>query len=70
MLSAIKELTGATLPSGKLTLFKGHSYDIKNDRNFSGSKIVTIIKPRQLCSYKATVGSWKFKLLFCLKLSW
>ena len=43
---------------------------MKNDRDFSGSTIVTIKKPHQLCAYKAPVESWKFKLHFCLKLSW
>ena len=37
---------------------------MKNDRNFSGSKIVIITKPRQLCAYKVPVGSRKFKLHF------
>ena len=48
-----------------MTLFKGYFHHFKNDRNFSGSKIVTIIKPRQLCAYKTPVGSWKLKLHFC-----
>ena len=43
--------------SSKLTFFKGYFY-IKNDRNFSGTKIVTITKPRQLCAYKAPVETF------------
>ena len=37
---------------------------MKNDRNFSGSKIVIITNPRQLCVYKVPAGSRKFKLHF------
>ena len=66
----ICDLRGATSLSSKLTLFKGCFYHIKNDRNFSGSKTVTIIKSPQLCAYKAPPGLCKFKLHFCLKRSW
>ena len=66
----IDNLGSSMLLSNKLTFFKGYFYHMKNDRDFSGSTIVTIIKPHQLCAYKAPVESWKFKLHFCLKLSW
>ena len=58
-------VNSATLLGNKLNLLKLYSYHIKNDRNISGDKtVIIIIKPSQLCAYKAPVGSRRFKLHF------